>query len=253
MKKTFFLLVFLTFAIVSLCIYYVKVNEAGSHTDISLEKAFADSGAALASSELYFWSELKGRMDSREGINTLLEDVMSSLDMVKDEKFSCENLEDDTLEKVKIKGVVGNQRNVGIEVTIGKDAKASDKRYISMNITQDQAYETLEGTKSSIAEIFKSRGLDPRVNACITGTFAGNLDHEQLNEIGRKILRETGAKKVEGVGDGNYISVSAYTPYMERYIRVHGKKVNLNVALRYNSYENKTYIWLATPVITTEY
>lgn len=252
MKKTFFLLAFLTFTIVSLCIYYVKVNEAGSHTDISLEKAFADSGAALVRSELYFWSELKGRTDSREGINSLLEDIISNLDMVKDEKFSRENLENDTLEKVKIKGIVG-QRNVGIEVTIGKDAKASDKKYISMNIIQDQAYDTLEGTKSSITGIFKSRGLDPRVNACITGTFAGNLDQEQLNEIGRKILRETGAKKVEGAGDGNYISVSAYTPYMERYIRVHGKKVNLNVALRYNSYEDKTYIWLATPVITTEY
>jgi len=34
---------------------------------------------------------------------------------------------------------------------------------------------------------------------------------------------------------------------------VNGKKVNMNLAIRYNSYEDRTYIWLATPVITVEY
>ena len=76
---------------------------------------------------------------------------------------------------------------------------------------------------------------------------------EGLEEISGRILTETGAKRIEGIKDRNYISVSAYSPYIQEFIQVRGKRVNLNLAARYNSYEDKTYIWLATPVITTEY
>jgi len=61
------------------------------------------------------------------------------------------------------------------------------------------------------------------------------------------------AKKVEGITEENLISISAYSPRVKSSILVNEKRVNINLAMRYNSYEDKTYIWLATPVITTEY
>jgi hypothetical protein len=59
--------------------------------------------------------------------------------------------------------------------------------------------------------------------------------------------------EVEGIRDGSLISLSAYSPLLKDSIKVRGKRVNINLAARYSAFEDKTYIWLASPVITTEY
>ncbi|OZV13462.1 hypothetical protein CIW83_04260 [Tissierella sp. P1] len=49
------------------------------------------------------------------------------------------------------------------------------------------------------------------------------------------------------------VSYTAYTPLIESSIFSGEKKVNLNLAIRYNENEDKTYIWIGTPIITTGY
>lgn len=60
-------------------------------------------------------------------------------------------------------------------------------------------------------------------------------------------------KKVEGMEDENIISVSAYSSKLKEYIKLGSEKINLNVAIRYSSFDDKTYIWVATPIIAIEY
>ena len=48
-------------------------------------------------------------------------------------------------------------------------------------------------------------------------------------------------------------SYTVFTPYIDNYIFFFRKRVNLNLAIRYNEYENRTYIWIGTPIITTGY
>lgn len=74
-----------------------------------------------------------------------------------------------------------------------------------------------------------------------------------MNRISRLILDGAKAKKVNGMSEKNLISVSAYSPLIDNNIEIEGRKINMNLALRYNAFEDKTYIWLATPVITIEY
>jgi hypothetical protein len=48
-------------------------------------------------------------------------------------------------------------------------------------------------------------------------------------------------------------SVVGYTKKIREYIYSGKQKININLALRYNSYQDKTYLYLATPVITAEF
>jgi hypothetical protein len=107
--------------------------------------------------------------------------------------------------------------------------------------------------ESKVLAVLERSGIDARVNSCISGNFRGKLNDDELNLVCRKIFESVHASKVEGIRDIGLISVSAYTPDIGRSIVVNGNRINLNLAIRYNSYEDKTYIWLATPVITTEY
>lgn len=117
-------------------------------------------------------------------------------------------------------------------------------------------YDSLANFKSTaelLYGLFKESELKPEFNFCIVGNFNGQLDYLSLNDICLKLLEKANARSVEGIRDGNMISVSAYSPIIKESISANGRKVNLNLAIRYNSYEDKTYIWLATPVITREY
>lgn len=85
------------------------------------------------------------------------------------------------------------------------------------------------------------------------GTFKGKKEPYLLDEIRRKVLKEVSALKIEEFNDGKTASVSAYSPLIEDSINVNGKEININLATRYNAIEDRTYLWLATPIITTEY
>ena len=96
-------------------------------------------------------------------------------------------------------------------------------------------------------------GIDHEINISISGSVEGKLEEDETTDIFDRIMRRTGASRVEGVNDNGLVSISAFSPQISKAANVAGKRVNLNMAARYSSYEDKTYIWIASPVITTEY
>lgn len=253
MKKSFFVLSIAALILVSTCTYYVKVNESVQEDGTTLVKAFEKSGAVLVNSEVYFWASLEDRFMDMEGIGGLVEDIMSSVGIRKDQGFTQQQTENDQIHNMEISGSAPDGRTMKLAVHISKEETVGTERSINVSILQDSSSDLLEATQKNVKNVFEKYGIYPRVNSCITGAYEGELEYQQLNDVARQVLGEAEAKKVEGVRETNYVSVSAYSPYIERYVKVHGKKVNLNFASRYNAYENRTYIWLATPVITTEY
>lgn len=53
--------------------------------------------------------------------------------------------------------------------------------------------------------------------------------------------------------DGNLISYTAYTDNIDKKIFAGKDRINLNIALRYNEYDDQTLIWIGTPIITSGY
>ncbi|WDV46089.1 YwmB family TATA-box binding protein [Clostridiaceae bacterium M8S5] len=107
--------------------------------------------------------------------------------------------------------------------------------------------------ENKISNTFLSFKAKPHITTCITGTYKGELNQSKRYKMVYKALDSVGAKVIEGLDESSLISVSAYSPKLKDYIYSGDKKMNLNVAMRYNEYENKTYLWMATPLITTGY
>lgn len=251
MKKSFFILSMTALIITSLCIYYVKASEREDSKSINIEKAFKASGAEVESSEIYFWGEVDEETDGMP--YSAVENIMSSLGVRRDDEFITKESENGEETNTEINGNTGDGKQVRISIHTGKDSSNGKSSYISVSVMQKLAYDKLWGTKDKLLEAFKKYGINPKINLCIIGTYDGKLEKQRLNEISKTVLKEAHAKRIEGVDEKNYLSISAYSPYIERYIKVNNKKVNLNFASRYNSLKDKTYIWLATPVIITEY
>lgn len=219
-----------------------------------LVNAFQSSGAKIVSSEIYF----RGKID-RAGSSNLqgLGEIASKLAKVLDcteNGLAKKTINNEDLEGVEINGTSGKNLSIAISAVMSKSELQPKNCYITASVVDKAGAQDMVELRSRVVSMLGRYGIfNPSVNSCMTGSYEGKLDNNNLNDICVKIFKSADARKVEGISENNLISVSAYTPSIGQAVEVNGRRVNLNLAVRFNSYEKKTYIWLATPVITTEY
>jgi hypothetical protein len=254
-KKPIFIYTILTLFIILFSIYFIKTQDKINTPEITLLKSFDSSGARIVSAEAYLWGRLdEKKLQSFKELEEFAAGFARELGIEGSNIVSSKAVENDAIKEVEINGVIAQNKMINISAQMKKTGKSSEgEKYISVSFMQDLSGDGLEEARNQILGVFKKHNITPKINSCITGNYEGKLDYTQMNDICKKVFNEAAARKVEGMRDGNFISISAYSPVINNYIRVEQNKVNLNVAIRYNSYEDKTYIWLATPVITTEY
>ena len=84
-------------------------------------------------------------------------------------------------------------------------------------------------------------------------SFNEILDYDQLEKISYRLFEDFNGSIIEGTSDGNYISKTGYSPKVEGGILTQKGIINMNIALRNNNYDKKTYMWIGFPVVNAEY
>lgn len=233
-------------------VFYVKIRIPHISPENTLLKSFQASDARFVNSELYLHGRLNDRTDTLEEIRRLVGDIEQHLGMARNEAYSMETTENDSMKKVELKGTAAGGMLVNVAMLLDTGGNQTADNRFSIRIGCDVPAE-LGATRETLSGICREYRLEPKASTCYTGSWDGRLDTGRLNELCRRMFEETEAIKVEGMRDHNLISVSAYSPMIGESIRVKGKRINMGLAIRYNAYEDKTYLWLATPVIMTEY
>lgn len=114
-------------------------------------------------------------------------------------------------------------------------------------------FENIIKEKQFIEKILEELSLPVKLDVMITGSYKGKMTQNQTNTIISKLLRNLRASKIESIERDDMISISAYSAEIGEYIISNGKKINVQIALRYSNYNNRTYIWLGSPIIPFEY
>ena len=52
--------------------------------------------------------------------------------------------------------------------------------------------------------------------------------------------------------DDYTFNIMAFSPLLSKGVQILDKNYNINIAIRYDSEEDKTYLWIGTPVISLE-
>lgn len=147
-----------------------------------------------------------------------------------------------------------SENGLSIEVTAGYSEK--DEKYdavVSVNITQHACMKNITDIRRELFNCLCKYGSNPYVNICITKYIDGDIGLEKMQVLLEKELSALDAEKVESMYGDNMISISGYSGNLPWFIKCGGKYININAACRYNTYEDKTYFWLGTPVIASEY
>jgi hypothetical protein len=255
LKKITFLIVSVAVSVLFISSMYVfYAREQKTPGERKLLEIMESTGATVLSREAYFWARLgKGRKPAAE-YDTLVLELSEALGLKTGVETSSVNIIcNDALWEVYANGVSPDGDMVNISGRLINQENAEKESHLVIDVTGFPNREKAGEIEGVIKKICRKYGLVPEINYCITGYFEGKLDTKGLNDVCRKAFRAAGAEKVEGIKDDNLISLTAYSPGISNYVRVDGSRVNLNIALRYNSYEKRTYIWLATPLIAIEY
>ena len=143
-----------------------------------------------------------------------------------------------------------------IEFTIASYSSpdcTQEETTLFINLIKHKQNFSINGIIEKVTSIFKSYGKPLETTTCIIGTLEGKVSGKELKKDAAKSVMKYKGKIVEEYIDESIVSYTAYTPLIESSIFSGDKKVNLNLAVRYNEYEDKTYIWIGTPIITIGY
>ncbi len=85
------------------------------------------------------------------------------------------------------------------------------------------------------------------------GSIEGELNNTEKNNITDEIMKKLEAKVVTGNRDDSIYTVYGYCGKIEEYVVFGSTKTNINVAITYDEQNNLTRVYMATPIISTEY
>jgi Protein of unknown function (DUF1779). len=139
---------------------------------------------------------------------------------------------------------------VAIENIPGSNSPVSEA---VVNITQYSNMQNINDMGRKAAECLKEYGCEPSVNYCVTGRINGKLSDFDRIFITDSIMRYAGARKIDSINYNGLMSISGYSDVFPCSVKYNNDRMNINVASRYNSFEDMTYFWIGTPVIGIEY
>lgn len=107
--------------------------------------------------------------------------------------------------------------------------------------------------QDKISAIVKNFGGTPRISTCLVGWLDGKLKDGEWHMRLRSGFNAVNATIIDKVMYENFASYAGFSPGISDYLEVGGKHININMAMRYSPYDDRTYITIGSPVITREY
>jgi hypothetical protein len=216
----------------------------------ALITSFESTGANVLESTISCWTKLNDKFLSIEQIEAEMARVVNHINP--DKASITKNVEsDDQLNKVVLCGSKGNKvYSIAIESI---QQGISGETYIVLDISVDKAYKDLTTERQNILSAIQVDESSINFSSCIIGTYKGKLEERDADKKSRIALQSINAKKVEGIENGELKSISAFSNSVGSYIMSDQSRVNVQLAMRYSSYDDKTYIWIGTPLIPMGY
>ncbi|CAH2211858.1 YwmB family TATA-box binding protein [Tepidibacter aestuarii] len=147
-----------------------------------------------------------------------------------------------------------NKAERGISIIIDSErCQSMEQTHIIVDINTNQVYKGIVEDYIKLKNNLKKYSKDIDIYSCISGFFEGKIDEKCYNNIVDNILSNLDAQKKDEIQDVNILSTTGYTKKLSDCIKYGEDKINVNASIRYSEYDDKTFIYIGTPLITLEY
>lgn len=138
---------------------------------------------------------------------------------------------------------------VSLEVSL---VSVHDGTYLAINLEGLRLEDRIFQRKTT-EKIFANFGIKPKISQTAVFYKPGFQSMDDQERIVYYLFNIINGIIIEGIKDENFISFSGYTPHFKDSVESRGKKINVNIAARYHNTDNKTYLYMGTPLIHCQY
>lgn len=131
--------------------------------------------------------------------------------------------------------------------------KKGSEAYYVINVEGKGNTDTAAYYAGKIGRIMDTDTGKPKVTTCLLGWLDGKLEKDFCILKLNKAFSVINAQVLDRTEYPDMISYSGFAPDLGAGLTAGSKQININMAIRYSRYENRTYIIAGSPVITREY
>lgn len=227
--------------------------EANIHTSLYLKDTFLEfDEMEIKIDQLIYGLQLEGEMKTIEGKENFDLFMTSETFGNTREGIFVNRISEPGYNQISVIALDKDEK-VTVIILYSSELDGDKESYVIIDKIQNVRFEDVEIDKKINIELLKKYGSEIETTICLVGTFEGRLKEVEKQRMFKSLLNELDATVVENVLTDMYASATLYTPYIYETIELNKKRVNLQVAIRYNELENRTYIWIATPLIIYAY
>ena len=252
MRNRVIILLFFIFIAVIAITAGSRLNMERSQAAIedSLITAMNSAQAQVMESTLSAWSKINSSFMTDEQITKELAMLLAIINPDKSTiKITKENSEE--THKQTLNASAGR-----IYYTVGVESVKNDQggeSFVVMDVSINNSSSELTTERKKLESYFKTKKIKPNISSCVIGVYDGKLTENEMRTKISAAMSSVEAKEVEGLSADEVNSISAFSGNINNFILSNNKKVNMQIAMRYSSYDHKTYIWIGSPLIHVEY
>lgn len=139
-------------------------------------------------------------------------------------------------------------------ISFAATKKNKKEYYIIVDILNNKVYKNIVDIYKRLDKLLNKYSDNVEISFCIVGEYTKNLQIYKCNDILENILYNMNAKSIDTIRDKDFVSVTAYSNLLtENNLEYFESKINLNIGIRYSKNEDKTLIYIATPIIKLDY
>ena len=242
----------------------VYMTNMGRAKKVSISTAFTDSADGEEWCELDTYIEGYGKFGicylTQEEKERLVENIASALGITSSYGLATvyeEEVNTTVLSKESVNGNVTikaiTQEQQGTENTDGLAGTQPQAQYVYVNITVYNNIDCAVSYRELVEGMFDAMGIQGNVNMNLVGSIEGTLNSTEKNELVDGLLDRLGAKVVAENRDSDIFTIYAYSKGAGSYITIGGNKINMNIAIGYDEEQDRTKVYLASPINSLDY
>jgi hypothetical protein len=252
MRNRYITLLFIVFI---LCIAIIAGSRFGLlRKQVSIEdsliKSMGSTKAQVMESTISAWAKINNSFMTEEQITT---EVNMILEIINPDKSTVNIVKEanDSINKQTLNASIGNKHyNFAVESV---KTEKGEETYAIMDVSIDNNSVELIAERQKLEKYFAAKSINPKISSCVIGVYNGKLTENEMRSKIADAMTTVKAKEVEGLKNEEINSISAFSGNINNFVLSNNKKINMQIAMRYSSYDDKTYIWIGSPLIHVEY
>lgn len=219
-----------------------------------LVRAMEATGAQVEEFSINSWAQLPPGPRSDEQLGEIVQQIMMELG-VTPTNYQLTQYQKNAQRIVQATGKVSDLHILtAMQSLPSKVANGEKEYYLIITIEgQKTANLSVNHLQGEIRRITKKNGAQSHISTCLIGWLNGTLRDGKQQDLLQHAYQVVDAKIVHKLETENLISYTGFTSKLMEWLQVGSEKVNLNMAMRYSGYDNRTYITIGSPIITREY